>query len=108
MTRLNYIDLLLVGNRSANNGASASLDLQTVVDANRIDAPERFVDHFAAFLLDGQLAADRRAMFVDYFKTPGASKAGGQVTLTNGKSYPLNRVRGTLYLMMAAPEYHLN
>ncbi len=108
MTRLNYIDLLLVGNRSATNGVSAPLDLQTVVDANRIDAPERFVDHFAGFLLDGQLAADRRAMLIDYFNTPAASRAGAQVTLTNGKSYPLNRVRGTLYLMMAAPEYHLN
>jgi hypothetical protein len=108
MTRLNYIDLLLVGNRSANNGVFAPLDLQAAVDANHIDSPEHFVDHFASFLLDSQLTADRRAMLVDYFNTSDSSKAVEQVTLTNGKSYPLNRVRGTLYLMMAAPEYHLN
>lgn len=108
MTRLNYIDLLLVGNRSANNGAFAPVDLQGVVAANHIDSPEHFVDYFASFLLDGQLAADRRALLVDYFNTSDSGKASGQVTLSSGKSYPMNRVRGTLYLMMAAPEYHLN
>jgi hypothetical protein len=108
MTRLNYIDLLLVGNRSANNGVFAPLDLQAAVDANRIDSPEHFVDHFASFLLDGQLTTDRHVLLVDYFNTSDSSKAVEQVMLTNGKSYPLNRVRGTLYLMMAAPEYHLN
>jgi len=108
MTRLNYIDLLLAGNGAANNGASASVDLQGVVDANHIDAPESFVDYFASFLLDGQLATDRRGLLVDYFNTSDSGKATGQVTLSNGKSYPINRVRGTLYLMMTAPEYHLN
>ncbi len=108
MTRLNYIDLLLVGNRSATNGVSAPLDLQGVVAANHIDSPERFVDYFASFLLDGQLTTDRRALLIDYFNTSDSGKATGQVTLSNSKSYPINRVRGTLYLMMAAPEYHLN
>ncbi|MBV9257562.1 MAG: DUF1800 domain-containing protein, partial [Ktedonobacteraceae bacterium] len=108
MTRLNYIDLLLVGNRTANNGASAPFDFQSVVDANHIDTPERFVDYFASFLLDGQLAPDRRSLLIDYFNKSDSSKVGKQVTLTSGKSYPINRVRGTLYLMMAAPEYHLN
>jgi hypothetical protein len=108
MTRLNYIDLLLVGNRSANNGVFAPLDLQGVVTANHIDSPERFVDYFASFLLDGQLATDRRALLVDYFNTRDSGRATAQVALSNGRSYPLNRVRGTLYLMMAAPEYHLN
>ncbi len=108
MTRLNYIDLMLVGNRGANNGVLAPFDLQAVVDANHIDSPERFVDYFASFLLDGQLTTDRRALFVDYFNTSDSSKAAGTVTLSNGKRYPMNRVRGTLYLMMATPEYHLN
>jgi uncharacterized protein (DUF1800 family) len=108
MTRLNYIDLLLVGTSAAKNGVSAPADLQSVVDGNHIDTPERFVDHFASFLLDGQLAADRRTLLIDYFNTSDSSKVVKQVTLSGGKSYPINRVRGTLYLMMAAPEYHLN
>ncbi|MBA2396897.1 MAG: DUF1800 domain-containing protein [Ktedonobacteraceae bacterium] len=108
MTRLNYVDLLLVGTSAAKNVTSAPADLQSVVDAHHIDTPERFVDHFASFLLDGQLAADRRAQLVDYFNTSASGKAVKHVTLSNGKSYPINRVRGTLYLMMAAPEYHLN
>lgn len=109
MTRLNYIDLLLVGNSATSTGAFTPLDIQNVVNSNHIDTPERFVDYFAAFLFDGQLTADRRALFVDYFNTKDSGRtAAGQVTLANGKSYPLNRVRGTLYLMMAAPEYHLN
>jgi uncharacterized protein (DUF1800 family) len=108
MTRLNYIDLLLVGTGTAKNGTSAPADLQSAVDANHIDSPEHFVDHFASFLLDGQLAADRRALLIDYFNMSDSGKVVKQVTLSNGKSYPINRVRGTLYLMMAAPEYHLN
>jgi hypothetical protein len=79
-----------------------------VVNANRIDSPEKFVDYYASFLLDGMLDSDRRSLLVDYFSTPDVSRGGGQITLTSGKSYPLNRVRGTLYLMMASPEYQLN
>jgi Protein of unknown function (DUF1800) len=108
MTRLNYIDQLLVGNPNAKTGVFQPLDLQGAITANHIDSPEHFVDYFASFLLDGQLATDRRALLVDYFNTRDTSKITSQVTLTNGKSYPINRVRGTLYLMMTAPEYHLN
>ncbi len=108
MTRLNYIDLLLSGNRNAKTGVFQPFDLQGTINANSIDTPEHFVDYFASFLLDGQLTTDRRTLFVDYFNTSDSGKATSHVTLTNGKSYPINRVRGTLYLMMAAPEYHLN
>lgn len=108
MTRLNYIDSLLV--RAANrNNASSPVDLQAIINANHIDSPEHFVDYFTSFLLDGTIDQDRRAQFIDYFNTPDTGRArGGSVTLTNGKSYPLNRVRGTLYLIMASPEYQLN
>jgi uncharacterized protein (DUF1800 family) len=108
MTRLNYIDLLLVRSGATGKEQAQPLDLQSVVNANRIDSPEKFVDYYASFLLDGALDSDRRSLLVDYFSTPDVSRGGGQVTLTSGKSYPLNRVRGTLYLMMASPEYQLN
>ncbi len=108
MTRLNYIDLLLVRGGATGKEQAQPLDLQSVVNANRIDSPEKFVDYYASFLLDGMLDSDRRSLLVDYFSTPDVSRGGGQITLTSGKSYPLNRVRGTLYLMMASPEYQLN
>lgn len=106
MARLNYIDLLLVGSRNTRTGQFKPVDLQAIVNANHIDSPEHFVDYFASFLLDGALDQDRRAVLVDYFNTRDTSAQ--QITLTNGKSYPLNRVRGTLYLLLASPEYQLN
>ena len=109
MTRLNYIDLLLVrGTSTARGAGTPPVDLQSVVNNNKIDSPERFVDYFASFLLDGNLEADRRQQFIDYFSASDTSRGGQQISLTNGKSYPLNRVRGTLYLMMTSPEYQLN
>lgn len=108
MMRLNYIDLLLVRSGATEKEQAQPLDLQSVVNANQIDSPEKFVDYYASFLLDGTLDSDRRSLLVDYFSTPDVSRGGGQITLTDGKSYPLNRVRGTLYLMMASPEYQLN
>jgi hypothetical protein len=105
MVRLNYIDQLLVGSRNRNVGYQP-LDLQGIVNANHIDSPEHFVDYFASFLLDGQITQDRRTQLIDYFSTNSTSNV--RVTLTSGKSYPLSSVRGTLYLMLASPEYQLN
>ncbi len=106
MTRLNYIDLLLV-NRNPNNGYQP-IDLQAVVNANKIDSPEHFVDYHAAFLLDGNLSSDRRSLLLNYFTASSSSRGNTHITLGNGKSYPLGNVRGALYLMMSSPEYQLN
>jgi hypothetical protein len=108
MTRLNYVDLLLVRGTLARTGSTPLVNLQSIVNTNQIDSPEKFVDYFSSFLLDGNIESDRRTQLLDYFTTPDSSGRGGQIALTNGKSYPLNRVRGTLYLMMASPEYQLN
>lgn len=107
MARLNYINQLLIGSRS-RTAAFKGVDLQAVVDANHISSPEQFVDHFSAFLLDGNISQESKTSLVDYFKAPDTTKSAGRVTLTNGASYPLNRVRGTLYLIMSSPEYQLN
>jgi uncharacterized protein (DUF1800 family) len=107
MARLNYIDLLLIGSRS-QTGLYPPMDLQGVINANHIDTPEHFVDYFASYLFDGVLDPDRRAQFIDYFNSKNPSKSAAQITLTGGKSYSLNQVRGTLYLMLASPEYQLN
>lgn len=107
MTRLNYIDVVLARGTFAK-GQATPLDLQGIVNANNIDTPEHFVDYFASFLLDGVLDASVRTQYIDYFTTKDTSKGNAHITLKNGQGYPLNRVRGTLYLMMASPEYQLN
>ncbi len=107
MTRLNYIDLLLARGTIARSGSTPLVDLQGIVNTHQLNSPEQFVDHFSSFLLDGELAGDRRTQLLDYFTAPGGSTRGNPITL-NGTGYPLSRVRGTLYLMMASPEYQLN
>jgi len=108
MTRLNYIDLLLVRGTSAHGSSTSLVDLQGTVNKYQLNSPEQFVDHFSSFLLDGNLDSNRRTQLLDYFTAQDGSSGGRPITLTSGKSYPLGRVRGTLYLMMASPEYQLN
>jgi len=107
MTRLNYIDAILV--RGLSRGSTPQpLDLQGIVNTQNLSSPESFVDYFTSFLLDGQIESDRRTQLLDYFTTKDTGAVGRQITLTNGQGYPLNRVRGTLHLIMATPEYQLN
>lgn len=106
MTRLNFVDLLLT--RGTVTGKTlAPIDLQGMINTHKLSSPDEFVDHFSSFLLDGPLPDDRRSQVLNYFTGSGnASKE--QITLSGGKTYPLNRVRGALYLIMASPEYQLN
>jgi uncharacterized protein (DUF1800 family) len=109
MTRMNFINTLLTGSRSGT-GPYKAIDLQGIVDTHKIKTPEHFVNYFAYFLLDGVLDQQRRTQLLEYFtsKEVYKNRLMKPVTLTNGQSYPLSRVRGTVYLMMASPEYQLN
>ena len=107
MTRLNYIDAILVRGL-ARGGSPRPFDLQGIVNAQNLKSPESFVDYFVSFLLDGHIDSDRRTKLLDYFTTRDTSAFGAHITLTGGQSYPLSRARGTLYLIMASPEYQLN
>ena len=93
---------------TARAGSTPPVDLQAIVDANKIASPEHFVDYFASFLYDGTLDGDRRTQLINYFTAGDSGRSAYHITLSGGQSYPINRARGTLYLMMAAPEYHLN
>ena len=107
MARLNYLDALLISGNATGNGDGTLLNLQKIVSTNKLSSPEKFVDFFSMFLLDGPLPAERRKQVVDYFR--GTSNNSFQkINLPGGKAYPLNRVRGALYLIMAMPEYQLN
>lgn len=113
MTRLNYIDILLargiVGGKTTKKAQNNKplIDLQGMVNEKKLSSPDQFVDHFSSFLLDNPLPDERRSQVLDYFTASG-NASPTSITLTNGKAYPLNRVRGSLYLMMASPEYQLN
>ncbi|MGB8347909.1 MAG: DUF1800 family protein, partial [Ktedonobacteraceae bacterium] len=108
MSRLNYIDYLLVRGDGAAGEPPAPIDLQNLVNTNNIGSPEQFVDYHSAFLLDGNIVSSRRQQLIDYFTSPDPLGGGEQITLKNGQSYPLSRARGTLYLLMSVPEYQLN
>jgi len=108
MSRLNAIDQLVSGGRNTRSKGNNIADIQGLVNTNKLDSPETFVDFFIGLLLDGVIDPDRRAQFISYFNQQNASRSNTQITLTNGKSYPLNTVRGTLYLILASPEYQLN
>jgi uncharacterized protein (DUF1800 family) len=108
MTRLNYLDLLLARGTVARAGSAPLVNLQSIVETHQLNTPEQFIDHFSSFLLDGELASDRRAQLLDYFTAQASRTRGAPITLSNGTSYPLGRVRGALYLMMSSPEYQLN
>ncbi|HCI81026.1 MAG TPA: hypothetical protein DHW02_15205 [Ktedonobacter sp.] len=107
MTRLNYIDQLLLGSHTTK-GSNAAVDIQGIVKANNISTPSQFVDYFSSFLLDSTLDSSRRTQFINYFQTPVQSRREASITLTNGSRYSLSNARGTLYLILASPEYQLN
>ena len=109
MARLNYIDTLMAGSRNAKSATNNTIDIQGIVNTHNIDSPEHFVDFFGSFLLDGVIDKDRRAQFIEYFTQQVPTKVKStSITLKNGKLYPLNAVRGTVYLILASPEYQLN
>lgn len=107
MSRLNYLDQLLLGSHTAK-GSNAAVDIQGIVKANNISTAEQYVDYFTSFLLDGTLDSGRRTQFINYFKTPMQSRSQASITLANGSRYSLSNARGTLYLILASPEYQLN
>jgi uncharacterized protein (DUF1800 family) len=108
MSRLNYIDTLLSGTRAVGAKKTPQVDLQGLVDAHHLDTPEHFVDFFNSVLLDGAIDTERRTQIINYFTQPSVSRYNQTITLSGGKSYSLSNVRGTLYLILASPEYQLN
>jgi uncharacterized protein (DUF1800 family) len=107
ITRLNYLDILLARGNGGGRASQPLIDLQGMINTNQLSTPEQFVDHFASFLLDGPLPDERRSQVLNYFTASG-NAGRQQIALSGGKSYPLNQVRGALYLIMASPEYQLN
>jgi hypothetical protein len=62
-------------------------------------APGEVVDRVDGLLLDGQISPDQRQVLVDYLTPPNGASPGN--------AWLDERRRGTLYLALAMPEYHL-
>jgi hypothetical protein len=102
IARMNGIDQLTFPRRAAR--VVAAFDVAGYLDRYHIATAGDAVDHFARLLVDGQISSAARAALVDY-----ASKGAGEATTLN--SLPTAdreaRVRGTVYLLMAGPDYQL-
>jgi uncharacterized protein (DUF1800 family) len=112
MSRLNYMNALLGDNTAQQKSPSSTVAggqsfLQEYIYAYKLTSPERFVDHFSFFLLDGTLPDARKQAIVSYM-TSNTTSAQPTVTFDGTQKYPLLQVRGALYLLLTLPEYQLN
>ncbi|HEV2235656.1 MAG TPA: DUF1800 domain-containing protein [Ktedonobacterales bacterium] len=110
MTRLNFANSLLGAASTppkASGTAAAKAPLQALVDARQIATPAELADYFIQTLLDGMVSNNRVAAIKQY-QTAAAAAGGPALTLHGGQTVPLAAVRGSLYLMLAIPEYQLN
>jgi uncharacterized protein (DUF1800 family) len=110
MTRINFINALLKAATTGGTGkaASAASALQTLINTHQIGSPSALVAFFCGTLLDGQVAADRRATVADYLTQTASQSQGPTLQLHGGGSLPAAAARGAIYLLMSMPEYQLN
>ncbi len=101
--RLNGVEAMVFGLRGGGSGTT-NVDLEPFLEANQVSTAGQLVDRLASLLVDGQLAAGERSAIVDYV-------SGGQGDATRldsvDRATRAARVGGTVYLLMASPEYHL-
>ena len=106
LARANGVAYLLFGAPGGANqaGKYTGLDAGQYVDSNQIATAGDLVDHLLALLVDGRVANSTRSTLVDF-------ASGGRDESTSLASLPAAQrelhVRGTAYLIMAGPEYHL-
>ena len=105
LERVNQLNRVLTG-RNANDANTKPVDLFGMVTRNRLDTPEKVVDHFLTLLLDGQVRPAQRDTLVAYLKDgnlwpkPGVAMKASDPALDR-------KIRGMVYLLMAMPEFHL-
>ncbi|HEU5318350.1 MAG TPA: DUF1800 domain-containing protein, partial [Chloroflexota bacterium] len=105
LERINQLNRVLTG-RNANDANTKPVDLFGMVTRNRLDTPEKVVDHFLKLLLDGQVRPTQRDTLVAYLKDGNLwPKAGAAMKASD----PIldRKIRGMVYLAMAMPEFHL-
>ncbi len=97
---INGVDGVLFGTR----GAAGGFDAARYLDDRRIATAGQLVDDLLLLLVDGAVSPAQRATLIDY-----ASAGGDEDTsLSSLRAADRDsRVRGTAYLLMAGPEYHL-
>jgi len=105
LERVNQLNRVLTG-RNANDANTKPVDLFGMVTRNRLDTPEKVVDHFLTLLLDGQVRPAQRDTLVAYLKD-GSSWPKPGVAMKASDPALDRKIRGMVYLLMAMPEFHL-
>jgi hypothetical protein len=83
---------------------SGAFDVDRYLDEQKIATAGALIDHLALLLLDGQIATDTRSALVDY----ASGARGDSAPLASlSATERTERVQGTVYLIMAGPEYQL-
>jgi uncharacterized protein (DUF1800 family) len=105
LERVNQLNRVLTG-RNANDANTKPVDLFGVVQRNKLDTPEKVVDHFLKLLVDAQVGPVQRDTLVAYLKDGNLwPKPGVAMKATD----PIvdRKIRGVVYLIMAMPEFNL-
>ena len=112
LARLNHAGQLLSARQDAH---TRPLKLSDVVRRFGLYTPEKMVDFLLQLFVDGQVLTEQRQVLLDY-ATKGVdwppAPAAGQTPVAGGgfdDTHPVvdGKMRGLLYLIMSAPEYHL-
>jgi len=103
LERVNQLNRVITIRKDTNTQPA---DLFGMVQRNKLDAPEKVVDHFLKLLLDGQVRPQQRDLLVSYVKEGDLWPKPG-VALKAADPIIDRKVRGLVYLIMAMPEYHL-
>jgi len=103
LERVNQLNRVITIRKDTNTQPA---DLFGMVQRNKLDAPEKVVDHFLKLLLDGQVRPQQRDLLVSYMKEGDLWPKPG-VALKAADPIIDRKVRGLVYLIMAMPEYHL-
>jgi uncharacterized protein (DUF1800 family) len=105
LERVNQLNRVLTG-RNASDANTKPVDLFGMVTRNKLDSPEKVVDHFLKLFVDGQVRPQQRDTLVAYLKDgnlwpkPGVAMKAADPILDR-------KIRGMVYLVMAMPEFHL-
>jgi uncharacterized protein (DUF1800 family) len=105
LERINQLNRVLTG-RNASDANTKPVDLFGMVTRNKLDTPEKVVDHFLKLLVDAQVRPQQRDTLIAYLKDgdlwpkPGVAMKATDPILDR-------KIRGIVYLVMAMPEFHL-
>ncbi|MGI8424782.1 MAG: DUF1800 domain-containing protein [Chloroflexota bacterium] len=105
LERVNQLNRIVTG-RNANDVNTKPVDFFGMLQRNKLDSPEKIVDHFLRLLIDAQVRPAQRDTLVAYLKDGNLWPKPG-VAMKAADPVVDRKVRGMVYLIMAMPEFNL-